>query len=258
MPVRILVPIIPSTISIEKETSSFVPSSLSSSSSSSSSHAAAYSFNNFVSLLYLSMPTCTQTQRIIALVIYCMSSSSGFHFCHSNSHCEASQLRDLSGENRILTLNEIWRDLFFFTFIITVINLRSTHFFAKCKESHYSYQALWSYHDEWIFTQKLSSEILSAIVLWHIYLPLTWGRRHKNPSNLIKNVTGTVKFLLTSFSFRKHSCMFKKERNNLFTSHQRDENHRWGMKERKKKSHYFPFLCQRKREMRKKYIHPQP
>lgn len=156
--------------------------------------------------------------------------------------------------NEIFDIERNFGDLFFFSFIITVINLRSTHFFVKCKQAHYSYQALWSYHDEWIFTQKLSSEILSAIVSWHIYLPLTWGRRRKNPSNLIKNVTGTVKFLLTFFFFRKHSCMFKKEKNNLFTSHQRDENHRWRIKEKKSRT-IFHFFVRENEKCEKKSIH---
>lgn len=55
-----------------------------------------------------------------------------------------------------------------------------------------------------------------------------------------------------------HSCLFKKERYTFLfhsffflTSYKRDENRQRKRKkyERKKRSHYFPFLCQRKREM---------
>lgn len=110
--------------------------------SSSSFYATACSFCILVSLLYLSdlyMPTCTQTQRIIVLVMYCILS--GFRFCQVNSHCDEHSTCVICLQ-RIEFWHSKWFEeiVFVFLFITTVINFRSTYFFMKFKQFNYSYQ----------------------------------------------------------------------------------------------------------------------
>lgn len=77
---------------------------------------------------------------------------------------------------------------------------------------------------------------------------------HKNLSNLIKNVTGSVKL---HFSFACILVCLKKRDTHfyfiVFFSHIVQTRWKSTKKEKKirkkKRSHYFPFLCQRKREM---------
>lgn len=88
------------------------------------------------------------------------------------------------------------------------------------------------YHDKWIFTRKMSLQYHQWWFLDVVTPPQHEEETHKNPSNLIKNVIGSVKLW---FVFLSHAffCVQKDEMN-LFTSQQRDENH--GRKKREKVS----------------------
>lgn len=104
MLVRILVPIISSTISIEKETSSFVSFVV-----IILCHGVFFLFNS-VSLLYIYADMYANSADYCAGELLCIEWISFLH-CKL-SLWWAPYLRDLSKKNRILTLKVIWRDRF--------------------------------------------------------------------------------------------------------------------------------------------------